>query len=474
MIFIISDLHLSFSTDKPMDIFGDNWTDHTGKIKEDWLKKVGDDDLVVLPGDISWSMRYDEALVDFKWIHELPGTKLIIKGNHDYWWNYKSKLAKEFPSIVFLNSNSYTYGKYVFVGSRGWDIPSEDDAENLKIYNRELVRLENSLKSVPQNRVIIGLTHYPPSPRGQETSVTQLFEKYGVKQVYFGHVHTKQACDRVFKGMINDVKYDLVSCDYIDFKLIHMSDDSNVDIGLDNTDFENSAVILEHRMKGIEKLRAKDDTARNDAFNKADFVEFNYKSLDMVKNAYRYYDCEGDVSSQAETVFEKKTAKIKKELFELGSEEDESLSNFVVYCALAEEMAERPVLSIADGLIKYHFINTLAKKRMLEAEEFEFKDFERFLRMREFAHRLYELKDVVTMGMVESLLEADVSINYYKIQMRSESLDGKMYEISAVPSENIVLHTTDEKLVQFLKKAGVNEKEKQKSIISEYVNKKML
>ncbi len=152
----------------------------------------------------------------------------------------------------------------------------------------------------------------------------------------------------------------------------------------------------------------------------------------------------------------------------------EEAEDFKQYTFLAKDMGQREVLSVADGILKYHFINTLAKKRMLDAEEFEFKDFSRFLEMRKLAYTLYDYKDAITYGLVNCLLEAGRDIRYYKIHMRSEALDGKMYELCALPSERLVLHTMDKTVLDLLKKFGVEELSKQQSIISDYVNKTML
>lgn len=144
-IYVIADLHLSFSQDKPMDIFGKNWENHAEKIKQDWLAKVNDDDMVVLPGDFSWAMHLEDTYLDFKYLNELPGKKVLLKGNHDYWWTTVTSMKKfleenKFNNIEFLYNNAIEYENKVFVGSRGWAL--QDTENSKKMINRECQRLE--------------------------------------------------------------------------------------------------------------------------------------------------------------------------------------------------------------------------------------------------------------------------------------------------------------------------------------------
>ena len=189
MIFSISDLHLGTCVDKPMDVFGKKWEGHFDKIKADWLKKVKAEDVVLLAGDLSWAMTLEDAKEDLNRIAALPGKKVILRGNHDYWWQSLSKVKGILPEGVYVVQNDVVrIGKYLFCGSRGWTMES-DAEEDKKIYERELIRLELSLSAMSKAReegdVVIGMTHYPPFGVSLEpTRVTELYEKYGVEKVF--------------------------------------------------------------------------------------------------------------------------------------------------------------------------------------------------------------------------------------------------------------------------------------------------
>ena len=148
-IFVIADLHLSFKNPKPMDIFGDNWTKHEEKIKKDWNEKVKEEDLVVLPGDFSWATYIEDTIPDFEYLNSLPGKKIMLKGNHDYWWTTVTSMRKflkenKFQNIDFLYNNSFEYENKILCGTRGWSLVDEEIDE--KLINRELGRLELSLQ----------------------------------------------------------------------------------------------------------------------------------------------------------------------------------------------------------------------------------------------------------------------------------------------------------------------------------------
>ncbi|MDI9476961.1 MAG: metallophosphoesterase [Natronincolaceae bacterium] len=225
-IYAIGDLHLSGDSDKPMDIFGEHWADHGDKIKASWLEKVKKDDAVLIPGDISWAMTLEKAMVDLEWIAHLPGTKYLIRGNHDYWWKSITKLNSLFDSMNFIQNNSFTYMEYVICGTRGWICPNSykftDHDE--KIYLREVNRLEMSLKSAKQRqgyKGIIAMMHYPPTNDKLEPSLfTETFEKYNVDYVIYGHLHDEISYDYGLQGIHNGVSYRLVSCDYVNFELV--------------------------------------------------------------------------------------------------------------------------------------------------------------------------------------------------------------------------------------------------------------
>ena len=227
-IFVIADLHLSFKNPKPMDIFGDNWTKHEEKIKKDWNEKVKEEDLVVLPGDFSWATYIEDTIPDFEYLNSLPGKKIMLKGNHDYWCTSMRKFLKEnkFQNIDFLYNNSFEYENKILCGTRGWSLVDEEIDE--KLINRELGRLELSLqdgaKKVGENKEIIVFMHYPPITKNkilseEEMKFIELMKKYNVKRCYYGHLHGNSIYDAV-EGKIQGIELKLVSADRLDFKLI--------------------------------------------------------------------------------------------------------------------------------------------------------------------------------------------------------------------------------------------------------------
>ena len=221
-IYAIGDLHLSGSVNKPMDIFGDKWKNHDSRIAKNWMKLVNEEDIVLIPGDISWAMTLEEAMVDLDFIHHLPGKKIFIKGNHDYWWHSVSRLNSLYQGMYFLQNTSYPIGDYGICGSRGWTCPglAEMDQQDIKIYNREAKRLELSLQHAKQLgcKKIIVMLHYPPTNENKDPSLfTELFKQYPVKQVVYGHLHGKGSFDHSLKGMHEGINYTLVSADAIAF-----------------------------------------------------------------------------------------------------------------------------------------------------------------------------------------------------------------------------------------------------------------
>lgn len=221
----ISDLHLSFSTDKPMDIFGDHWRDHPKKMAEAWDNLVSDNDLVLVPGDLSWAMKLTEAEQDLKWIGERPGIKILVKGNHDLWWSSISKVRSFLPkSCVALQNDAYDAGEVVIAGSRCWTAPGSFDytEHDEKIYLRELERLKMSLnqaQKMAQGRPIIAAIHYPPfTMRKENTKFADLLEQYDVKVCVYGHLHGQKSFQYAFEGERNGIIYMMLSCDYLKFK----------------------------------------------------------------------------------------------------------------------------------------------------------------------------------------------------------------------------------------------------------------
>lgn len=223
-IFALSDLHLGFAVNKPMDLFDPAWEDHHRKIKEDWYARVGDEDLVILAGDTSWAMYYEDAKVDLEWINALPGTKIIIKGNHDYWWQSLTKM-QSYESIFFLYNNYFKAGKIAFCGTRGWVLPGSDEfsLDDEKIYNREKLRLERSIsqaKKDPEVESIIVVMHYPPLLSYlRETLFTPLLEDPMIKHVVYGHLHDKDSWEKAVQGYYKGAEYHLVSADFRNFTL---------------------------------------------------------------------------------------------------------------------------------------------------------------------------------------------------------------------------------------------------------------
>lgn len=228
-LFVIGDLHLSNGTNKPMSIFGDNWKDHDKKIKDNWLSQVNPSDTVLIPGDISWAMSMEEAIDDLNWIDSLPGKKILVKGNHDYWWSSITKLNAMFENIGFLQNNFFSYKKIAICGTRGWVCPNNNKftIQDHKIYERELHRLKLSLDQAVRKKFdhLFVITHYPPTnDRLEPSGFTEVYEGYGVQKVFYGHLHGKDSFHGGLMGNLNGVDYYLASCDYLDFRPLKIID----------------------------------------------------------------------------------------------------------------------------------------------------------------------------------------------------------------------------------------------------------
>lgn len=226
-IFAISDLHLSVNNPKPMDIFGPTWEGYVDKIFADWKEKVTDDDLVLMAGDFSWAMKLEETDADFAMLKSLPGKKIIIRGNHDYWWKSISAVRKVLPENFYaIQNDAIKFGDFVICGTRLWNLPDERTTEeNLKIFRRELIRLELTLQEAKKLQTngekIVCMLHYPPYTfREEDSEVTALLEKYGVEFVVYGHIHAY--CKQHLYLEKNGVKYFLTSCDLVGNKLIEI------------------------------------------------------------------------------------------------------------------------------------------------------------------------------------------------------------------------------------------------------------
>ena len=225
-IYAIGDLHLSGFSPKPMSVFGEHWTGHWLKIKEYWQKNVEDHDIVLIPGDLSWAMHLEEAAVDIAEICAQIGRKVIIKGNHDYWWNSLSQVNSLLHNETYaMQNNSISFGDYVIAGSRGWITPANnqyDAAKDEKLYLREASRLENSLnhaKKTAPSAQLIAMMHFPPSDnKGTPTLFTDLFESYGATHVVYAHLHAS-SIQSALSGKVRNVEYQLVSCDATKFQL---------------------------------------------------------------------------------------------------------------------------------------------------------------------------------------------------------------------------------------------------------------
>ncbi len=232
-IYVIGDLHLSFNNPKPMNIFGDNWENHTEKIKKDWISKVKQEDTVFLLGDFSWSMKLIDTLKDFEYINNLPGKKILLKGNHDYWWSTVTNMKRflienNIDNVDFLHNNSFEIDGKIFCGTRGWTLSNVEETENSKkMIARECARLkislENAIQKYGSNKEIIVFFHYPPILQSnikmnESTPFIDILKEYNIKRCYYGHLHGKSMSDAV-NGLIDEISFKLISADGVDFKL---------------------------------------------------------------------------------------------------------------------------------------------------------------------------------------------------------------------------------------------------------------
>lgn len=221
MIYGIGDLHFDYSKRKPMDIFGDNWIDHEEQIISNWKEMVKEDDLVLLPGDLSWALKLPEAYEDLRRIDELPGQKVLVKGNHDYWWQSLNKMNDlRLKSIYFIQNTSFIYNDIAIAGTRGWIAPDHDsfDESDEKVFRRELLRLEMSLKDIKEdvNKKIV-MTHYPPfNMDSKPNEIVEIMKKYDVDTCIYGHLHA-EGHKYAIEGNVDGIEFHCVSSDYIDF-----------------------------------------------------------------------------------------------------------------------------------------------------------------------------------------------------------------------------------------------------------------
>lgn len=221
-VWAISDLHLP-ARQKPMDVFGPQWTNHFERIRADWVERVQAQDVVLLPGDLSWAMHLEEAQEDLDRIGELPGTKILLRGNHDYWWSSIGRVRRMLRENCFaLQNDSLFLDGVLFAGSRGWQIPAEAtvDGDDMRIYLRERQRLEMSLRSArarSETAPLIAMMHYPPRSESAE-GFSDLLKQYGAQDVVYGHLHGAGLAGAI-RGEVDGLRYHQVSCDGLDFKL---------------------------------------------------------------------------------------------------------------------------------------------------------------------------------------------------------------------------------------------------------------
>ena len=230
-IYVIGDLHLSFSENKPMDIFGYNWENHSERIKNNWLNPVRNEDTVILPGDFSWSTYLEDTYEDFRFLNSLPGKKIMSKGNHDYWWTTVTSMnnylkENNFSNIYFLYNNAYLVENKIIVGTRGW-VNNFNSEENYKILKRENDRLklsiEKGISEFGENKEIIAFIHYPPFYKEkivpEEIDFIKTLKKYNIKKCFYAHLHGDSHKEAI-EGILDGIEYKLVSSDYLKFELL--------------------------------------------------------------------------------------------------------------------------------------------------------------------------------------------------------------------------------------------------------------
>ena len=220
-LYAIGDLHLCLGAPKPMDVFGGAWIGYMDKLQQG-LSVIGPDDTTVLLGDLSWALDLPSSRADFAWINDIPGRKIILKGNHDYWWSTASKFQKfcdeyGFENQFILNNNHYEYEGWAICGTRGWFFEEERSSQHdEKVFKRELIRLEASLKSAGDLPKLVFL-HYPPRYKGYECrEILDLLQRYEVKRCFYGHLHGPSQ-KLAMEGLVEGTEFRLVSADYLNF-----------------------------------------------------------------------------------------------------------------------------------------------------------------------------------------------------------------------------------------------------------------
>ena len=231
-LFAISDPHLSLGSDKPMDLFGGNWENHTERLAANWRSVVQPEDTVLVGGDLSWGLTLEEAKPDLDFLAALPGRKLYVKGNHDLWWNGIKKLNSLYESVHFIQNDAVLAEGSIICGTRGWICPGDSEwtAHDQKIYDRELIRMELSLQAGARLQkewaqthgpeepapTLLVIMHYPPfTDKSGKTGFTDLLQQYGVNSVLYGHLHGEIAQNKAIRGMQEGINYLLISRDYL-------------------------------------------------------------------------------------------------------------------------------------------------------------------------------------------------------------------------------------------------------------------
>ena len=221
-LYAIGDLHLCLGAPKPMDIFGGAWVGYMDKLRKG-MEQISPEDTTILLGDLSWALDLPSAREDFAWINRIPGRKIIVKGNHDYWWSTAAKFRKfcqeqGFENMFLLNNNCFEYGSYAICGTRGWFFEEERSGQHdEKVFKRELIRLETSLKAAGEKQKLVFL-HYPPRYKGYECpEILALLEQYQVRKCFYGHLHGGSH-RLAMEGLWDGVEFRLVAADYIGFK----------------------------------------------------------------------------------------------------------------------------------------------------------------------------------------------------------------------------------------------------------------
>ena len=221
-LYAMGDLHLCLGAPKPMDVFGGAWVVYMEKLKR-WLSVITGDDTLILMGDLSWALDLNSAVADFAWINEIPGRKIILKGNHDYWWSTQAKFTKfcvenGFSDLNLLNNNCYFYDDWAICGTRGWFFEEERSGDHdEKVFRRELIRLEASLKAAGDREKMVFL-HYPPRYKGYTCrEILDLLKSYGVRRCFYGHLHGASH-KLAMEGTWDGIEYRLLSANYLDFQ----------------------------------------------------------------------------------------------------------------------------------------------------------------------------------------------------------------------------------------------------------------